>query len=332
MKKYKLNIILLVIISFVVLFFSLKDNFSDAINYFIRLNYFWIIIAIFFYLLNVFFQSLSQFRFLREVKEDYTFLSCFKLMIMAMFFNGITPFSSGGQPFEVYLLNKEGIKVSDSANALLQNFITYQFSLIFIGTLALVLNSFLNIIPSNLVLKNVVIIGYIINVTVMLIIILFSRGKKLNTKIFTKVFNFIFKLKIIKNREEKKIKAEKLLDDFYNSTAIMKNNFKNTLLSIFYNILSLVCLYIIPVFVFLALNKNMSFRDSFVASAYTFLIGSFVPIPGGSGGLEYAFIDFFKSFYKGGLLSASMLLWRLITYYVGIIIGGITLITYRKKE
>ena len=112
----------------------------------------------------------------------------------------------------------------------------------------------------------------------------------------------------------------------------MKNNFKNTLLSIFYNILSLVCLYIIPVFVFLALNKNMSFRDSFVASAYTFLIGSFVPIPGGSGGLEYAFIDFFKSFYKGGLLSASMLLWRLITYYVGIIIGGITLITYRKKE
>lgn len=332
MKKYKLNIILLVIISFVVLFFSLKDNFSDAINYFIHLNYFWIIIAIFFYLLNVFFQSLSQFRFLREVKEDYTFLSCFKLMIMAMFFNGITPFSSGGQPFEVYLLNKEGIKVSDSANALLQNFITYQFSLIFIGTLALVLNSFLNIIPSNLVLKNVVIIGYIINVTVMLIIILFSRGKKLNTKIFTKVFNFIFKLKIIKNREEKKIKAEKLLDDFYNSTAIMKNNFKNTLLSIFYNILSLVCLYIIPVFVFLALNKNMSFRDSFVASAYTFLIGSFVPIPGGSGGLEYAFIDFFKSFYKGGLLSASMLLWRLITYYVGIIIGGITLITYRKKE
>ena len=173
MKKYKLNIILLVIISFVVLFFSLKDNFSDAINYFIHLNYFWIIIAIFFYILNVFFQSLSQFRFLREVKEDYTFLSCFKLMIMAMFFNGITPFSSGGQPFEVYLLNKEGIKVSDSANALLQNFITYQFSLIFIGTLALVLNSFLNIIPSNLVLKNVVIIGYIINVTVMLIIILF---------------------------------------------------------------------------------------------------------------------------------------------------------------
>lgn len=332
MKKYKLNIILLVLISFVVLFFSLKDNFNDAINYFIHLNYFWIIIAIFFYLLNVFFQSLSQFRFLREVKEDYTFLSCYKLMLMAMFFNGITPFSSGGQPFEMYLLNKEGIKVSDSANALLQNFITYQFSLIFIGTVALILNSFLNIIPSNLVLKNVVIIGYIINVTVMLIIVLFSRGRKLNTKIFNKIFNFVFKLKIIKNREEKKAKAEKLLDDFYNSTAIMKNNFKNTVLSVIYNSLSLISLYIIPVFVFLALGKSLSFRDSFVASAYTFLIGSFVPIPGGSGGLEYAYIDFFKAFFKGGLLSASMLLWRIITYYVGIIIGGITLITYRKKE
>ena len=69
-----------------------------------------------------------------------------------------------------------------------------------------------------------------------------------------------------------------------------------------------------------------------VSSAFILLVGNFVPIPGGSGGLEYAYIDFFKAFFNGGLLSASMLLWRLITYYIVIIIGVITLITYRKKE
>ncbi|MBQ3474741.1 MAG: flippase-like domain-containing protein [Bacilli bacterium] len=333
MKKMKINIILLVLVAFIVLFFSLKDNFFSVIDYLRSINYFWIIIACGFYVLNILFQSLAQYSFLKEVNSDYKKTSCFKLMSIAMFFNGITPFSSGGQPFEIYLLRKENIKVSDSANALLQNFITYQFALIFIGTVALLTNVYLDIIPDDMLLRKIVIIGYLINVSVMALIIFLSRGKKTNTKIFNKIFNFIFKLRFIKNGEQKRQKAEKMLDDFYNSTAIMKNNFKNTVKSFLFNLLSLLCLYIIPLFIYLSLdNHEMTIVNSLVLSGYTFLIGSFVPIPGGSGGLEYAYTTFFGIFYSGGLLSASMLLWRLITYYLGIIIGGITLVTYRKKE
>ena len=333
MKKMKINIIILVLVSFIVVFFSLKDNFNSVVDYFANINYFWILLACGLYVLNIFFQSLAQYNFLREVKPDYKRSSCFKLMSMAMFFNGITPFSSGGQPFQVYFLRKEGIKVSDSSNSLLQNFITYQFALILMGTIALVSNIYLEIIPENLVLRRIVIIGYIINISIMALIIFLSRGKKTNTKIFNKFFNFIFKFKFIKNKEEKKEKASRMLDEFYNSTAIMKNNFRNTMYSFVYNILSLLCLYAIPLFIFLALgNEDLSLINSLVLSGYTFLIGSFVPIPGGSGGLEYAYTTFFGVLFSGGLLSASMLLWRIITYYLGMLIGGITLIAYRKKE
>ena len=331
-NKYKLNIILIVVVAFIVVYFTLKDDFNSVIEYFANINYLWILVAIGFYILNVLFQALAQFKFLKEVKKDYKISSCFKLMLMAMFFNGITPFSTGGQPFEMYLLNKEGIKVSDSANALLQNFITYQFSLIFMGTVALIANRMFGIITSTSVLRGIVFLGFLINVIVMLVILFISRGKKTNTKIFNKLFNFIFHFKFIKNREAKKEKASKMLDDFYNSTAIMKNNLKNTLLSVLYNTLSLVCLYTVAYFVFLALGSKVELLDAIVASAYIYLVGSFVPIPGGTGGLEYAFIQFFGAFFKGGLLSAAMLLWRLITYYLGMLIGGITLITYRRKE
>lgn len=332
-KNYRFNIILLVLIAFLVVFFSLKDNLDSAINYLVNMNYLWILISVLFVLLYILFQSMAQYRFLKEVKKDYKFTSCIKLMTMAMFFNAITPFSSGGQPFEMYLLNKEGIKVSDSASALLQNFITFQFSLILMGAISIVLNKFLLIIPGDLILKKIVILGFVINVSVMLIIILLSRGKKLNTKIFNKIFNFIFKLKIIKNREEKRKKAEKTLEDFYNSTAIMKNNLKNTILSVIFNTFSLLCFYVVPFFVFKALgNTEISLISSIILSAYTFLIGSFVPIPGGTGGLEYGFMTFFKVYATGGLLSSAMLVWRLLTYYLGMIIGGISLATYRKKE
>lgn len=334
MKKFKYNIIILVIVSFLVIFFSMKDNFSESIKLISNLRIDFLLVALLFMTLNIIFQSLSQYRFLKEVKEDYSFLSCLRLMLIAMFFNAITPFSSGGQPFEMYLLNKEGIRVSDSANALLQNFITYQFSLISMGAVAIILNRTIGIFPGDNLLKNVVLIGFLINVLVMSLIIFISRAKKLNTKIFSKIFNFVFSFKFIKNKEAKRLKAEKTLDDFYNSTAIMKNNKKNTILSFFFNFCSLLCLYMVPLFVLYSLKEfeSIDIVKSLVLSGYTFLIGSFVPIPGAAGGLEYGFMDFFGIFVKGSLLTSSMLLWRLITYYFGMIVGGITLIMYRKKE
>ena len=105
------------------------------------------------------------------------------------------------------------------------------------------------------------------------------------------------------------------------------------LYTITHNTLSLLCFYIVPFFVFRALgNCDVTIIASIILSAYTFLIGSFVPIPGGTGGLEYGFMTFFKVYATGGLLSSAMLVWRLLTYYLGMIIGGISLATYRKKE
>ena len=250
------------------------------------------------------------------------------------FFNGITPFNSGGQPFQIYLLNKEKIKVSDSLNALIQNFITYQFGLIFTSTIAIIVNAIFKILPDSLLLQKIVLIGYFVNIIVMGVIIFISRAKKVNTKIFSKIFKFIFHFKFIKNKEEKEEKFLKYLDDFYNSTAMMKNNKKNTILSFIFNLISLCFLYLIPVFVFYSFGHfKLDFIESFISSSFTFLIGSFVPIPGATGGLEYGFIDFFKVFISNSaMLSAGMLLWRLITYYFSMVLGGIILMTYRRKD
>ena len=69
-----------------------------------------------------------------------------------------------------------------------------------------------------------------------------------------------------------------------------------------------------------------------VTSAYIMIIGSFVPIPGGTGGLEYGFVQFYGNFVSGSVLSAMMLVWRFITYYFGIIVGSIALYIKRVKE
>ena len=70
---------------------------------------------------------------------------------------------------------------------------------------------------------------------------------------------------------------------------------------------------------------SFSLPLAIMTSAYVMIIGSFVPIPGGSGGLEYGFVAFYGTFITGPKLMAIMLLWRFVTYYFGMIVGAIAL-------
>ena len=78
--------------------------------------------------------------------------------------------------------------------------------------------------------------------------------------------------------------------------------------------------------------KSVQGLISIVTSAYIMIIGSFVPIPGATGGLEYGFLQFYGNFVSGSKLKALMLVWRFITYYFGMIIGAIALNIKRVKK
>lgn len=333
MKKYRLNIFLLVLISFLVVYFSLKDDFNTTINYIVKMNILWVLLSILLMILSIVFQSLSLYFYIKKIKPDYKYIYAFKITTSGLFFNGITPFSSGGQPFQIFLLKKQGIRITDSGNILLQNFLTYQLALISIGTFAIIANYKLSIFPNYNMLKKIVLIGYLINVSVLVFILFFSYAKKTNTALFNKIFNFIFKFKFIKNKEQKRKKLEETLNNFYSGSVYLKNNLKNFFKAYIFNLFSLLFLYMIPLFIFFGMNNFNSLNPlkSIVSSGYTYLIGSFVPIPGGTGGLEYSFTEFFKTFETGSFISAVMLLWRFITYYFGMIIGGISLLFYKKE-
>ena len=76
---------------------------------------------------------------------------------------------------------------------------------------------------------------------------------------------------------------------------------------------------------------SLNIAEGVTASAYVYIIGAFVPIPGASGGIEYGFIQLFGNFINHKILSAVLILWRSITYYLGMIIGAL-FFNFEKKE
>ena len=329
LKKYKniLNVIVLIIITSTVLYFALKDDFEAIVDRILHINVFYLLLAFLMVIIYWLLRSLALHRITKKIKKDNKYLSSLQLMLRTQFFNAITPFSTGGQPYQIYYLKQQGLPTSVSTNIILQNFIVYQIALVSLGVIAVISNYIFHIFNKVSLLQHLVMLGFICNTAVIVIMFIVSFSKKLNSKIISIGISVLTKLHLVKDKQKKLEEWDVRINDFHRGAKILLKNKVDFVKTILYNFVALICLYSIPVFLLYSMGDFNSFNIllAIVTSAYVMLIGSFVPIPGASGGLEYGFIAFFGSFIGGSTLKAIMLLWRFVTYYFGLIVGSIAL-------
>lgn len=280
------------------------------------------------------FRALSLHLVIKNFKKDFKFLNTTKNLLITQFFNGVTPFSSGGQPAQIYFLKKQGIDIPTATSIVIQNFVVYQLVLVIYGTIAITINHFFNFFPEVTLLKKLIILGFTINVLVMAGLLFISFGKKSNKYIVEKIVNILHKLKLVKHRFRMINKINLTIDKFHGSVKQIFTN-KNTFIKCFMcNFFAFLFLYSLPLIILYSTRNYSSFNivNSIVACSYVMIIGAFVPIPGGSGGLEFAFVRFFGNYITGPILSTVLLIWRFITYYLGMIVGAIALSINKRRK
>lgn len=325
-KSIKKNALLLLIVLSIILYFVLKDDFSNIIKALIHLDLKWLFVALMFMVIYWILRALSLFLITKEYSKKIKFKHIFSLTLITQFFNGITPFSTGGQPMEIYYLSKSGIRASKGTNIIIQNFIFYQIALILHGIVAIGLNYKFHFFKEITLLKELTLIGFLINTLVGIGLLFISFSTRFNKMIVNMIIWFGHKVKVINDKEKSIIRWQERLDEFHASGILLAKKKGLFIKGVIYNFVALVVLYLIPLFVIYSMgNFDINVIETITASAYVLIIGAFVPIPGGSGGIEYGFMQFFGNFITGPLLSASLLVWRFITYYLGIISGAITI-------
>lgn len=332
-KPFKIifNFLIILITLSIVLYFSLKDNYEEIISAILNINPIIFFLSVLLLVLYRFISSIVYYNIIKINKEEIPLLKCFQINLMTLFFNGITPFSGGGQPMEIYYLHKEGLSITKSTNITLQNFIVYQIALVTVGILALTYNNIYNLFPSDNFIKKLVVLGFIVNFLVLLFSFILSFGKKIQNLISNKILQLLCKLHLIKDEEKTKEKLTEYLNNFHKNAKYLKRNKRLVCYLVLLNILGLMTIYSLPYMLSLGLNLDISLMKCIIATSYVMIIGSFIPIPGGTGGIEYGFIFFYSYLVNGSLVNALMLLWRFISYYFGMILGAISLSLYRKK-
>ena len=330
----KNNFILLALITVLVMVFSLKDDFNDILKILTQVNILWIIVAICLVFTYWGFRAISIIIFAKKFNEDYKTKEGMKLVMATQFFNAITPFASGGQPFQVYMLRKNKLKTNEAISVVAVNFICYQIALVLIGITAILSNIIFHIFNKVTFLQYLVTIGFSVNVVVTIITLILVFSKKCNKGIAKFCINLLNKIKIIKNKEETIKKINDKLSEFNKSGKILINNKKDFIMGIIYNLISITCLYLVPIAVIFSIGDYTSINvfKSIICSAYTMMIGSFVPLPGGTGGIEFGFLNFFGQYLKGPILKTLMLMWRFFTYYFGMFVGAITFNVMERRK
>lgn len=92
-------------------------------------------------------------------------------------------------------------------------------------------------------------------------------------------------------------------------------------------------MYSIPFFAAKALYLNVSIGQlaEFIGiCSFVYMITAFVPIPGASGGSEGVYFMLFSPVLGEIGTPTTLLIWRFVTYYLGLILGGLVFAVDRE--
>lgn len=321
MKKMCIKTIFIFLLTIFLFYYLLKDNFVSSMKLLKNANYIYIILAILIFIIYIIVEAYLLYILIKKQKKNYKFIDAINLNIMTKFFNGITPFSLGGQPLQIYRLNKEGVNVTKSILVLVENFIILQITMSIMCILYLIIGYIFNIMPSGFVLY-CTILGIIITI-ISLLIAIFSC---LKTKYAKKIgCFFVDKLKFIKDKDDKKDKWCSKCSEYSCGFRELIKDKKFIIKCVILNFIYMSIYFMIPFFTFKALNTsiNINFIYSMIFGCFIYTASCFVPIPGASLGAEYSFIHYFEVIVKEAFIIPGLLVWRFITYYIPMIIGGI---------
>ncbi len=362
LNKYILYIILIVGLTAFVLGVSLSgetsyngENLPTIIvvgKMFSTMNIGYIFLFIGLLFLYYLLSSFCLFLFARLYTKKYKFHQAMSNQMVGSFYNYICPggFYSGGQFAQAITFKRQGVNISNAASVLVMQFIMFQICLLLLGLISLfkidkVLNIGIITIGNSFEIPIVlfIILGFLLNAIIIITILLVSHSHRFHNFVLNHGVNLLYKLHIITDLEKKRDQYRIQIENFRIELRRLQSNIPFTIL-LFIITMLILCIYdSFPYVVGLSLNAfaNPSediFNRIFESIAFTNyhqMICGIIPIPGNAGISEFIFTSLFSNYYDPSFVNsgikASMLLWRMLTYYIPLLISAIFAVFYRPK-
>ena len=233
----------------------------------------------------------------KSTKRSRPFL-CYKMISLGRYYDCVTPISTGGQPFQIFYLNKRGVDAGTAISIPIARYVIFQIAWTIISVFVTIYSS-VAFGETNLV-SVASYIGFILNLAMIIGVWVLSVSKKIGRLLVAKGLKLLCKMRIIKSYEKVYDKVMDTVNNFQSTMKTYTNNIKQFLLMTVSNIVQFLVHFSIPYFIYLLLGGAPDFGNFVTIWVYTILIelaSGFVPLPGGSGMSEVAFTIVFANIF-----------------------------------
>jgi hypothetical protein len=260
----------------------------------------------------------------------------FQIVVTNLFLAAITPSMIGGEPVRIFLLHKNGMKTGDA-------------TAVVVGERILDAVIILSAVPFAVIfLKEtlfktgegelsyaftVVFVLGIVLFSILLFFFIYSMVKPRHVKAFfywlgnvVKKFPLVFRkigLSLSQSPSHWEEKVEKEIDSFYSSFRMFAREGKKELcMGVFCTILYWLMEFMLPSLILLGFGADPVVLKSYAIQIILLPLVVLPLTPGNSGVAEISFAALYTPIVASSLLGGLVLLWRFLTYYMNLIVGG----------
>lgn len=333
MKKKYLKYIVSILLFIVVVFLTFSTIFmhndireitkSIAI---IEIKY--ILICLVLILIYFFLQGLYMKRNLSLLNRKISLLKGTFYSIVEFFFSGITPSSTGGQPVQLYYMNKDKIPKKKALITLLINTIYFKLIIVLLGLLVFIFKH-----QMILDLPFIFVIFYFIGIIADLFIVIGGYLVLFKQSILKKLLQFIEK--IIKYFwKSYDMEIDEVIEKYSKDVNNLSKHKLELFLEFIITFIQRMCLFSMSYVIYRSFGlKEYSFLEIVIIQISVQTAIEFIPLPGGTGVSEYLFKLFFIIAFGSSLAIPAMLVTRTFSFYLPLVgIGLILLIKYIKDN
>lgn len=335
MEKRKLirNIIFMLILMCLGLWFALHKDFDKTIEALCTMHIGWGIVVVCMGFLYYGLSGLHIQLITKRYRSDYRLKEGIVCAYSCALFNGITPLGCG-QVAQAYVLKKQGISTKDSLSILWMDFIVFQ-SVVLCYVLFLLICSLAYFYELHSHWFLFVLAGFAVNSFVIVLLWTMSHMPRLYARVSTLVISLGASLHIFKEPRKIKLAWESALSLFQEQIKAMGRDKRWIRKLIFIQLLRMTIYYMMPFFAVLSLGISMSLEqllDVMAMAAFVHMLNALTPLPGDSGWSEGAFVMMFSTMFSWNTASAMMVIWRFASFHVILLAGMLLFLRFQQSN
>ena len=244
-----------------------------------------------------------------------------------LFYCGITPSATGGQPVLAYYMSRDGLSISKSSIVILLYTVIYKVVLLFLGVI--VCFGHRDFIMQNRLTFWLFIAGIVINIAIIAACILCMYNRATVKKVVSGFFKLIGALRIIKNPQAKVDNLNKHLEEYHTSAVFIKDHPSVLIKTFIVTMAQRIALFSVGYCVYRSFGlTGASFIDIFALQVVISITVDTLPLPGAVGVSEAMFLLLYTQVYLEQYIAPAMVLTRGINFYFQLIFTGVITVIY----